>query len=126
MAKEGKKTDIMLEDLQDQIKKLNIRVENIENYIKNNKDKKIKQKDPNAPKKNMSAFFHFANEKREQFKKNNPGEKVYVVVINKKAKEEWDNLDETQKKKYIDLADKDEKRYKKEFKKYNEKKELNK
>lgn len=74
----------------------------------------------------MSAFFHFAKEKREQFKKNNPDAKVYVVVINKKAKEEWDVLTETHKEKYIELADKDEKRYKKEMEKYNEKKESNK
>jgi hypothetical protein len=128
MVKENKTTDTTFEYLHDQIKKLNLRVEKLEKFINNNKNNKNKKKpkDPNAPKKNMSAFFHFAKEKREQFKKNNPDAKVYVVIINKKAKEEWDVLDELQKKKYIELADKDEKRYKKEIKKYNEKKELNK
>lgn len=120
MTKENKTTDLTIENIQEQIKKLNIRVENLEKDIKNNK--KTKQKDPNAPKKNMSSFFHFAKEKRDNFKKNNPGAKVYVININKEAKKEWDNLDELQKKKYIDMAIKDEKRYEKEIKKYNEKK----
>jgi hypothetical protein len=124
MIKENKPTNITIEELQKQIEKLNVRVENLEKDIKNNKNKKTKKKDPNAPKKNMSSFFQFAKEKREQFKKNNPGAKIYVVEINKQAKKEWDNLDELQKKKYIDIAIKDEKRYEKEIKKYNEKKEF--
>lgn len=122
MVKEKKTTEPNINDLQEQIKKLNLRIENLEKYIEN-KNKRRKTKDPHEPKKNMNAFFHFAKEMRDQFKKNNPDEKVYVVVINKKAKEEWFGLDELQKKKYIDLAEKDEKRYKKEIKKYNEKKE---
>lgn len=115
---------ITIEELQDQVKKLTIEVHDIKkilkNNVKNNKNKKIK--DPNAPKRNINAFFHFNNEKREQFKKEHPEEKVYVATLTKEAKKSWDKLNEIQKKKYEDIAKKDEKRYERELKKYNDKK----
>lgn len=51
--------------------------------------------------KRIWAPFSILPRKRENnLKKNNPDAKVYVVVINKKAKEEWDVLTETHKEKY--------------------------
>lgn len=115
---------ITIEELQEQVKNLIIEVQDIKKQLKKNdkNNKNIKIKDPNAPKRNINAFFHFNNEKREQFKKDNPEEKVYVAKLTKEAKESWDKLNETQKKKYEDIAKKDEKRYERELKKYNDKK----
>lgn len=110
---------ITIEELQEQVKILTIKVQKLEKNIKNN-NKIKKTKDPNAPKKNVNAFFHYNNEKRENFKKNNPDVKVYITNITKEAKGDWDKLTETQKKKYEDLAKNDEKRYERELKKYNE------
>ena len=36
--------------------------------------KKKKKKDPNAPKKNLSAFMFFSNANRDKVKQDNPGE----------------------------------------------------
>ena len=49
--------------------KLTIRVKECEKiYKKNDKSNKTKKiKDPDAPKRNINAFFHFNNEKREQY-----------------------------------------------------------
>lgn len=109
--------------LQKEINSLKNRINKLEIDSKNN-DKKIKPikiKDPNKPKKNIPAFFHFNNEKRDLFKKKNPSSKIYVTQITKESKKEWDTLDNLKKKKYIDMADKDKKRYEREMKKYNEK-----
>lgn len=118
------KNPITIEELQEQVEKLTIEVQELKKYLKkDNKNNKIQKiKDPNAPKRNMNAFFHFNNERREQFKKENPGSKIYVAKLTKEAKQLWDNLSEVQKKKYEDIAKKDEKRYEREFKKYNDKK----
>lgn len=120
MKKEGKSLDnITIENIQDQIKKLIIRVENLEDLKK--KDLKIKtKKDPNEPKKNVSNYFHFLKEFRKEYLISNP--KINVIDISKKAGEEWNNIksDPRKKKKYDDMAVKDKNRYNKEMEKYNQ------
>lgn len=120
-----KKLELRIEKLELQDKNKNKKIEKLEKEVeilkKLNNVKKNKKKDPNAPKRYTSAFFHFNKEKIEQFKKNNPKSKVYVAQITKESKVEWDSLDTTKKKKYEDIAIKDKKRYEKEMKKYNEK-----
>lgn len=106
--------------LQNEIKLLTNRIKKLEIDVNNNNTiKKKKPKDPNRPKKNIPAFFYFNNEKRDLFKKKNPNSKIYVAQLTKEAKKEWDTLDISKKKKYIDMADKDKKRYETEIKKYN-------
>lgn len=58
------------------------------------KEKKVK--DPNAPKRPISAYFAFAADKREQIKKENPGFKV--TDISKRTGELWKDLTEAEKK----------------------------
>lgn len=52
------------------------------------KKKKKKKKDPNAPKRNMSAFFLYSNEVRNRIKEDNPGIKFGDVakIISKEFK----------------------------------------
>merc|ERR1712048_1087510 len=54
--------------------------------------KSKKKKDPNAPKKPMSAYFLFMNEKRESIKRDNPD--AGVSDIGKIAGEMWSKLED--------------------------------
>merc|ERR1712048_391553 len=54
--------------------------------------KSKKKKDPNAPKKPMSAYFLFMNEKRESIKRDNPD--AGVSEIGKIAGEMWNKLED--------------------------------
>ena len=54
------------------------------------KRKKGTKKDPNAPKRPMSAYFLWLNENREQIKSDNPG--ASVADIAKKGGELWREL----------------------------------
>lgn len=82
------------------------------------KRKKVKKvKDPNAPKKNLSAYFHFAADKRPEIKEENPG-----IVITEQAKKIgilWKALEKEDKEPYEKLAEKDRERYAKELAAYN-------
>jgi len=71
--------------------------------------KKKKKKDPNAPKRNMSAFFLYSNEVRNRVKEENPGIKFGDVakIISKEFKE----LDEAERNKWNDAALQDKERY---------------
>lgn len=79
-----------------------------------NKSKKIK--DPNAPKKNKTAYMFYNIEKINEFKKKYPDQKIIVSEIAKESGKEWKKIKEDEKKyeKYKKLEDNDKKRYKKE------------
>lgn len=56
------------------------------------KSKKRAKKDPNAPKKALSAYMIWLNETREEIKKDNPG--ISITELSKKAGLLWKNLDD--------------------------------
>lgn len=59
-------------------------------------NKKRKKKDPNKPKRGMSSFMYFANEKRAGVRDKFPGLKV--TEIGKKLSEMWKELSEDEKR----------------------------
>mmetsp|Transcript_32819 Transcript_32819/g.47512 ORF Transcript_32819/g.47512 Transcript_32819/m.47512 type:complete len:204 (-) Transcript_32819:310-921(-) len=71
--------------------------------------KKKKKKDPNAPKRNMSAFFIYSNEVRDQVKTDNPGIKFGDVA--KMISAQFKALSPDERKKFDDYAAKDKERY---------------
>nr|AEE62668.1 unknown [Dendroctonus ponderosae] len=84
--------------------------------------KKRKQiKDPNAPKRSLSAFFWFSNDERGKVKAQNP--EYGVGDIAKELGRRWADADPEVRSKFEALADKDKIRYEKEMTAY--KKKLN-
>merc|ERR1712200_27607 len=79
------------------------------------KEKKVKaKKDPNAPKRGLSAFMFFAKEERPKVLKDNPS--FGVPEVGKELGARWGKL--ADKKKFEALAAKDKSRYEAEMKKY--------
>ena len=68
-----------------------------------------KQKDPNAPRKNISAYFIFNRERRVSLRKEEPLLSNRDLV--KKMSVEWNRLPDEQKKIYAEKAEADKKRY---------------
>lgn len=77
-----------------------------------------KKKDPNAPKRALTAYFLFMADERTKVKDANPG--FGVADISKELGNRWNNMDEFQKEKYIEMAAKDRARYDAEMKEYKE------
>jgi len=80
-----------------------------------------KEKDPNAPKRNMSSYMFYSNENRSKFKEANPEASFgdLAKIISKAFKE----LSEEEKKPYEEKAAADRERYKKEMDAYDGPKE---
>lgn len=66
-------------------------------------------RDPNAPKRATTAFFYYAQENRKKVKEENP--EMKVTEISKKLGEMWRELSDEDKRKFLDLAEKDKARY---------------
>ena len=60
--------------------------------MKESKPKKRGKKDPNAPKKALSAYMIWLGETRETIKKENPG--ISVTELSKKAGLMWKALED--------------------------------
>jgi hypothetical protein len=75
-----------------------------------------KAKDPNAPKRPLTAFFHFLAAKREAYVKDHPANKLGDVA--KGLSEVWRGLSEAQKKPFEDLAAASKKTYEREMAHY--------
>jgi len=75
--------------------------------------KKRRKKDPNAPKRNMSAYFIYSQEIRSTVRVENPeaGFGMIAKIISKQFKE----LDENERKRFDQLAAADKERYQKEM-----------
>ena len=86
---------------------------------KERKSKKAK-KDKDAPKRAISAFFFYNQERREKLKKEQP--KLDNKEIIKTMSAEWNALSDEKKKPYIAKAEADKKRYEEEKKAYDAKK----
>jgi len=82
--------------------------------------KKKRTKDPNAPKRALSAFFWFCNDERPKVRDVNP--KYTVGEVAKELGKKWNVIGSAQKSKYEALAAKDKARYEKESTAYKSKK----
>jgi len=76
-----------------------------------------KKKDPNAPKRGLSAYMFFANEQRENVRDENPG--ISFGQVGKALGERWKALNEKQRAPYEAKAALDKKRYEDEKASYN-------
>ncbi|ORZ39441.1 high mobility group box domain-containing protein [Catenaria anguillulae PL171] len=74
-------------------------------------------KDPNKPKRPMTAFFIFSGEHRDEVKKANPDLKVGQIA--KVLGERWRALSDAEKAKYQVKVDAEKKRYDAEMEAYN-------
>lgn len=77
-----------------------------------------RKKDPNAPKRALSAFFWFCNDERPAIREANPG--CTVGDVAKELGRKWADVDEADKKRYGAMAEKDKERYAKEMAVYKE------
>lgn len=68
-----------------------------------------KKKDPNAPKRGLSAYMFFANEQRDKVREDNPG--IKFGDVGKMLGEKWKELDAKQRAPYDAKAAADKKRY---------------
>jgi len=68
-----------------------------------------KKKDPNAPKRGLSAYMFFANEQRENVRAENPG--IAFGQVGKVLGERWKALSDKQRQPYEAKAIADKKRY---------------
>ncbi|KAG5783004.1 hypothetical protein H9Q73_003330 [Fusarium xylarioides] len=75
------------------------------------------KKDPNAPKRGLSAYMFFANEQRENVREENPG--ISFGQVGKLLGEQWKALNEKQRAPYEAKAAADKKRYEDEKQAYN-------
>jgi len=75
-----------------------------------------KVKDPNAPKKGMSAFMLFSNDQRNKIKADNP--ELSFGEIGRKVGEAWKALTDKQKQVYVKKSEEDKKRYESEMETY--------
>ena len=84
-----------------------------------------KEKDPGAPKKPLSAYIFFGNDKREEIRaeveENN--EDISKQELNRMTMqsiaEKWKLLSDEDKQPYVNMADEDKIRYNNEMKNYN-------
>ncbi len=84
------------------------------------KKQKRGKKDKDAPKRPISAYFFYNQERREQLKKEKPNLDNKDLI--RAMSEEWNKLTDEQKKPYVKKADADKKRYLEEMKAYEKKK----
>lgn len=78
--------------------------------------KRKKIKDPNAPKRPLTAFFLFINDERSKVKQANP--EFTVGEVSKELGRRWAAADSSIKSKYEEMADKDKARFEREMTEY--------
>lgn len=78
--------------------------------------KRQQMKDPNAPKRSLSAFFWFCNDERSKVKANNP--EYTMGDIAKELGRRWAAADPETKSKYESLSEQDKARYDREMTAY--------
>ncbi|PYH45440.1 high-mobility group nucleosome-binding protein [Aspergillus saccharolyticus JOP 1030-1] len=76
-----------------------------------------KKKDPNAPKRGLSAYMFFANDNRDKVREENPG--ISFGQVGKMLGERWKALSDSERRPYEDKAAADKKRYEDEKASYN-------
>jgi len=78
-----------------------------------NEIKHKKKKDPNAPKRPLTAYMLYSQEVRPGLKEKNPGKSVTDIA--KLIGVQWNNLPQTQKNKFVTRAAVNKEKYDKEF-----------
>ncbi|KAF1813016.1 nucleosome binding protein [Eremomyces bilateralis CBS 781.70] len=76
-----------------------------------------RKKDPNAPKRGLSAYMFFANDNRDKVREDNPG--IKFGDVGKALGEKWKELTDKDKAPYEAKAKVDKKRYEDEKAAYN-------
>ena len=89
-------------------------IKGMDTFMKPKKVKKVK--DPKAPKRGLSAWIIFTTEQRPKFKSENPEKSTTELTT--LMSQEWRNMTDEDKKKYVDLAIVDKERYMKEKEEY--------
>lgn len=85
------------------------------------KERTRKKKDPNAPKRALSAYMFFANAQRDIVRAENPG--IAFGQIGKLLGEKWKSMDAEKREPYENKAEADKKRYELEKADYLKRKE---
>lgn len=73
------------------------------------RSRKRRKKDPNAPKRAMSAYMYYAASRRDALKEENPTKKMTEIA--QMIGSEWQTLDETERSEFQAKASKDKARY---------------
>lgn len=73
-------------------------------------------KDPNAPKRPLSAYMMFANELRPKLMEENPG--VHFTKLSSKISEQWKNIDESKRSALVSKANALKEQYSKDLEAY--------
>lgn len=76
-----------------------------------------RKKDPNAPKRGLSAYMFFANDNRDTVREENPG--ITFGQVGKVLGEKWKALSSKQREPYETKAKADKQRYEDEKASYN-------
>lgn len=71
-----------------------------------------RKKDPNAPKRGLSAYMFFANDQRDKVREDNPG--IKFGEVGKLLGEKWKELSAKEKEPYEKKAKADKERYERE------------
>ncbi|CAD8094185.1 unnamed protein product [Paramecium sonneborni] len=79
---------------------------------------KKKERDPNAPKKPLTAFFLFNQKYREKVIERNP--EIKLTQISQMAGSKWQSMTEQEKKPYLDQYNAAKEKYELELKDYND------
>jgi hypothetical protein len=79
-----------------------------------------KKKDPNAPKRALSAYFFFCNEVRDQIRAENPEKKITEIAP--LLAEKWRDLPEKKRAKYQKMHEEAKVKYQEEMDAYNSEK----
>ncbi|TID26382.1 hypothetical protein E2P81_ATG00859 [Venturia nashicola] len=85
--------------------------------LKKEKKKRVKkEKDPDAPKRPLTAFFLFSTNARDLVKRENPDSTP--VEVNNEILRRWNQMDEPEKQRWKDLYAKNNEQYKKDVEAY--------
>ncbi|CAD8047748.1 unnamed protein product [Paramecium primaurelia] len=87
--------------------------------IRNDKSEQKKERDPNAPKRPLTAFFLFSQKYREKVLERNP--EVKLTQISQMAGQKWNSMSEEEKQPYIDQYNEAKSKYENDIKDYNNK-----
>merc|ERR1719447_2373129 len=85
--------------------------------VVNKRKKKKKVKDPNAPKRPITAYFFFAADKRPEIRAQHP--EYTITEVASQIGQKWRSLDDEDKQPYEEKAAKDKDRYLRELTAYN-------
>lgn len=77
-----------------------------------------KEKDPNRPKHSLGSYMYFSSEMGPKLRKENPDKAM--TEVSKLIGCLWKDMEEEKRKKYVELAEKDKKRYEHEMELYKE------